>query len=226
MLATLLESGSRANEHHTRWTVASAFAHAALVAAAVGGTMADGISEPTLRRDPETPLYVTPRRVPTDEPEPGVGPSVPAERPTVRVPVLPTFDVTVPIEPQRISATELFDHRTAVASPALGTAGPEGGVYTARLVDRIVVARADNPRPEYPRTLRALAVEGDVLVRFVVDSTGRVEGASVAILEETHHLFGDAVRRWLSRTRYHPAEVAGRAVRQLVEQRVGFALRP
>jgi hypothetical protein len=63
-------------------------------------------------------------------------------------------------------------------------------------------------------------------VRFVVDSTGSVEPGSVAIITSTHSLFGEAVRRWLLRTRYVPADVAGHAVRQLVEQRVYFTLRP
>ena len=72
--------------------------------------------------------------------------------------------------------------------------------------------------------LRSASIEGEVLVRFVVDNQGRVEAASIRILETTHSAFADAVRRWLLRSRYAPAEVAGRPVRQLVEQRVSFAL--
>jgi hypothetical protein len=68
-------------------------------------------------------------------------------------------------------------------------------------------------------------VEGDVVARFVVDTLGRVEPGSIAILAATHALFAAEVRAWLSRTRYRPAEYEGRVVRQLVEQRIGFALR-
>jgi len=54
----------------------------------------------------------------------------------------------------------------------------------------------------------------------------RVEPASVEILRALHDLFAEAVRRWLTRTRYSPAQASGVEVRQLVEQRVEFDLRP
>jgi hypothetical protein len=38
-------------------------------------------------------------------------------------------------------------------------------------------------------------------------------------------VFGDAVRKWLLRTRYVPAATNGRRVRQLVQQQVAFTLR-
>ncbi len=121
--------------------------------------------------------------------------------------------------------TDLFDDR-----PSSGTGTAPGrprpdGVYTDFTVDRPVAPRADNGSPIYPAILRSAGIEGDVAVRFVVDSTGRVETSSIAILEESQAAFGEAVRRWLLRARYQPAEVSGLPVRQLVEQRFGFTLR-
>jgi len=63
-----------------------------------------------------------------------------------------------------------------------------------------------------------------VLVRFVVDTAGRVEVPSIAILSASHALFGETVKQWLKQTRYSPAMANGTTVRQLVQQRVGFAL--
>jgi TonB family protein len=83
-----------------------------------------------------------------------------------------------------------------------------------------------NGQPEYPAMLRQVAAEGDVHVRFVVDTAGRVEPTSIEILRASHPLFGAAVQRWLSRNRYVPAEVSGSRVRQLVEQRIAFTLEP
>ena len=106
----------------------------------------------------------------------------------------------------------------------LGVLGVASGLYTATSVDRAVVALSTNPRPDYPQSLRAANLEGEVLVTFVVDSTGHVEPGSVTIIQATHEQFAGAVRRWLPRTRYRPAEVRGVRVRQYVQQQVGFSL--
>jgi TonB family protein len=107
----------------------------------------------------------------------------------------------------------------------LSTATPITGIHTTDQVDRTVIPHADNSSPVYPRQLRLASVEGEVLVRFVVDTLGRVEAGSIAILSTTHPLFGDAVRDWLGRTRYEPAQVGGQPVRQLVQQQIGFTIR-
>ena len=67
-------------------------------------------------------------------------------------------------------------------------------------------------------------VEGSVLVQFVVDTTGHVESSSINFIRATHPLFAQSTRQWLARTRYLPAEIEGRPVRQLVQQEVAFAL--
>ena len=78
--------------------------------------------------------------------------------------------------------------------------------------------------PTVPSTATS-AVEGEVLARFVVDTAGGVEAKSIEILQASHGLFGDAVTEWLRQTRYAPALVSGRPVRQLVQQSIGFTLR-
>jgi TonB family protein len=135
------------------------------------------------------------------------------------------------IDPSSIDASDAADFRFDPPGSGLGTGAVSavqgsGGVYTGQLVDRTVVPRSDNGHPAYPSPLRLSGIDGDVLVRFVVDSVGRVEPASITIIQTTHALFGDAVRQWLRRTRYTPAELLGRPVRQLVEQRIAFTLRP
>jgi TonB family protein len=100
------------------------------------------------------------------------------------------------------------------------------GPYTKDDVDRTVSAFANNPKPEYPWLLRSRGVEGSFDVRFVVDSTGRVDETSIEFPESADKLFVNSVRRALVRSRYNPAEIAGRAVTQLVEQRFTFVLVP
>jgi TonB family protein len=163
----------------------------------------------------------------------------PAARPVHSIPSRPpigglpnTFSVPLPTLPPLPST--MFDPSLVTpTNPEIGVGLPIGtvptvptnGVFTSQAVDRIVAALRTNPQPAYPPSLRAANVEGDVLVRFVVDTAGRVERNSIVVLRTTHELFAEAVRAWLPQTRYQPAQAAGLPVRQLVEQRVGFALR-
>jgi TonB family protein len=103
------------------------------------------------------------------------------------------------------------------------TSGSSNRAYTENQVDRTVqVTRPATPR--YPEALKSVNVEGQVVVRYIVDARGRVEPGSIQILSTTHKLFADAVREALLEARYRPAEAGGHPVRQLVEQPFMFKL--
>ena len=228
MLQVLIESEAHRSAGRGRWAVASAFAHVAIISAAVLLTLRGAASSTGAEFPPSSAVvYVQPvaPRAHTADAARGVGAVVSQTAPripTITVPTIPTFD---PVPVERIIAKDIIGSG-ALTSVASGSASPPtGGVYSERLVDRAVVARADNGSPDYPMQLRVAALEGNVAVRFVVDSAGRVEPSSIEILRTSHSLFGDAVSRWLARTRYVPADVDGRPVRQLVEQRVSFSLK-
>ncbi|MDB4876384.1 MAG: TonB family protein [Gemmatimonadetes bacterium] len=104
------------------------------------------------------------------------------------------------------------------------SAAMASGAYAPDMVEKIVTPLPQNPRPDYPRSLMAAGIEGDFVVHFVVDSTGRVEKQSVQFPENAHSLFVDAVRRSLLRSRYLPAVLAGRRVAQLVAQEFVFRI--
>lgn len=80
--------------------------------------------------------------------------------------------------------------------------------------------------PMYPPALEARGVEGHVIVRFVVDSTGRVDMASVMTVEATDSAFDRAVRDAMPQMRFRPAKMGSRPVRQLAEQLFRFELLP
>jgi len=101
---------------------------------------------------------------------------------------------------------------------------PLGGVYSEALVERTVWPRRGNPAPGYPERLRSAGIDRRFFVVFVVDTTGRVEKESISFPPEANELFTQAVRRALLRSRYFPAEVAGRPVRQEVRQEFVFKL--
>jgi periplasmic protein TonB len=101
------------------------------------------------------------------------------------------------------------------------TASALGGEF----VDRQVVPFSSNPAPAYPEALRAARIEGSVSARFVVDTTGNVIMESVVVDATDHRLFAEAVVEALRRSRFRPAELRGRKVRQLVVQPFLFVLR-
>lgn len=80
--------------------------------------------------------------------------------------------------------------------------------------------------PRYPAELRAAGTSGEVLMQFVVDTMGLVEGSSIKEIRTSDTQFTAAVREALPQMRFHPAEVGGRKVRQLVQMPFQFALDP
>jgi len=72
-----------------------------------------------------------------------------------------------------------------------------------------------NPRSaplRYPQDLRENGVQGEVIVHYVVDSTGRVIPPTMQIARSTHHGFTDAVRPYLRSVQYEPARLDHRPV--------------
>lgn len=80
--------------------------------------------------------------------------------------------------------------------------------------------------PQYPKSLRAQKVEGEVVLQFVVDTAGQMERQKLRILRSTHADFSDAVLATLSTARFTPAIRNSRRVRQLMEQPFVFSQKP
>jgi TonB family protein len=226
MFRKLIESEARA-PRRPGWIFTSAGAHAMLIGLATALTLHQSPAR-VERVMLEELVFTVPREPVPVLPQPETGTGVPSWLAPREIPVtIPDIpEVPFPIDaPLRLAPTDILgpglpgDH-------GLRPAPPGTHVYPERLVDKAVVARADNPQPEYPLALRASHVEGEVVVQFVVDINGRVELRSIVIVRATHPLFAESVRRWLSRTRYSPAEIESGPVRQLVQQVVGFTLRP
>ena len=105
--------------------------------------------------------------------------------------------------------------------------GPADGLYDAATDDaRYTAARVVRQvAPDYPPGLRRARVEGSVIIRFVVDTLGRVEPASVEVLESSLAEFNQPAILAMLATRFAAARFDGRAVRQLTNQRISFRLR-
>jgi protein TonB len=67
----------------------------------------------------------------------------------------------------------------------------------------------------YPQPLRDSGVTGTVVLRFVIDTDGRVEPSTIQVVSTTHPEFGDAAIEAAKRLRFEPAKVNGKSVRVL-----------
>ena len=104
------------------------------------------------------------------------------------------------------------------------SADGSGKIYFEFEVMKPVSQRPGTASLRYPSELRKANIEGQVLVQFVVDTKGVVDMSTFKVLGATEPLFVLAVKDCLSGTHYYPAEIGGKKVRQLVQQRFDFKL--
>lgn len=97
-------------------------------------------------------------------------------------------------------------------------------VATAVDVDSMVTRHMDSAAPIYPASLLELKIEGGAYVQFVVDTTGLADTLSFRVISATHPEFAQSVRQALPGMRFHPAILASKKVRQLVEQPFMFKI--
>lgn len=229
MFRDLLES-RRVRRRRTGIAAASAVAHAVAIAIAAAATR-HAAASPASRTNDTTLVYHAPPPaiaherladgVRTAGPTSSARPPRPGDSPVGPGRISVDLTITVPtLGTAAAAATEPIE-RSPRGGGGAAAAGPDGAY---RVVERAATPLPGAPLARYPETLRQLAVEGEALLRFVVDSTGRVEPASVVTVRASHPPFADAARRALLATRFSPAEVGGRRVRQLVEQSFSFAL--
>lgn len=84
--------------------------------------------------------------------------------------------------------------------------------------------KISGPSPEYPEALRASAIEGEVVVQFVIGEDGRYEPGSLKVIQSSNSEFTAAVKAALPQMRFSPARVGGKKVKQLVQQPFEFHL--
>jgi len=116
----------------------------------------------------------------------------------------------------RVDAPEPRDRRRAQPKRAVDNT-LAARVYSAEEVDS--AARVDSTgmsQPFYPDSLYAFRVGGEVVAQFVIDTTGQVLLDTFTAVSATHPAFAEAVRRSLRHSKFQPAMLAGRRVRQVI----------
>ena len=232
MLATLLESRA-VGQPRGGGAALSVAAHLALVGLAAASTV----------RHPRAPLMnsmvaaIHFQRIAPPPRAPATGklaavPSTPPAGPLTAQPIWipPLGEVGTQLPPITMGGTPTSDGLSlgAVASAGLGPRGILDGGRDARDPARpgldLLVRIVTSTKPRYPETLREAQIEGSVLIQFTVDTTGRVDLATVRVLASTHPLFTRAVLEALPTFRFKPAEVAGARVAATGEMPFEFSL--
>ena len=138
-----------------------------------------------------------------------------------------TVDARLPIDaPVQQSANageQRIDSVAPTPPPVVGI--PDGdSVFTILEVDTAVVRSQSSAAPAYPIDLLDKKIEGMVLARYVVDTTGFADTTSFQVLRATHEGFVRAVREALPYMRFSPAKIGSLRVRQLVEHPFTFKI--
>jgi TonB family protein len=196
--------------------------HSALIAGVVYATLHAAPSDDRVKTD-TTVVLLTPQEQ-----------RKPAEPPPLQlVDALKGFQtVVVPAQiPTDIPPVDLrqhFDPRDYSGS------GVEGGhanglvisgneVYAEAIVEERP-ALLSAPPPVYPTLLKEARIQGRVLLRAIVDTTGRVEPTSVKIINSPNASFDQPTKDWVLKALFRPARMHGRAVRVFINLPVDYSL--
>ncbi len=234
MFDQLLETKAK-KQRSTGGTVISVILHTVLIAAAVVLTKktADALEKPkeekvVLTETKKEPEPEKPKEQPKQVQQ--VAQVAPPKGFQVLTPPIEVPDVIPDVDLSRKATDEAdFSGKGVQGGVAKGVEGGTGPVisdqpYFDFQVEKAAAAIPGSGSPAYPEMLKSSGVEGEALVQFIVDTTGRAELGSFKVLRASHDAFGQAVRAALPRMRFLPAEIGGRKVRMLVQQPFAFAL--
>jgi periplasmic protein TonB len=161
---------------------------------------------------PEKPPPEPPRVVP----QPNINPI--SEQPPVQPRMeMPAFDLAVSTPDMTLGVPVAAPPD---ASPAAMPVLKDH--YGMEEVDQVPVATL-KPRPVYPYRARRLNLDGEVDVKFLVDTTGQVSRISI-LRSSPPDLFDDSVLAALSAWRFSPGAVRGRPVNTWVTTTIAFRI--
>jgi len=139
--------------------------------------------------------------------------TVPAQIPTD----IPPVDLQQRFDPKDYSGSGVEGSWAS----GIGVSGNE--VYAEALVEERP-ALLSAPRPVYPALLIQAGIQGRVILPAVIDTTGRVEPASLRILKSPHPGFDQPTRDWVLKALFRPARLQGRGVRVFIHLLVDYSI--
>jgi periplasmic protein TonB len=139
--------------------------------------------------------------------------AVPAQIPTD----VPPVDLQQRFDPKDYSGSGIEGGR------ANGIVVGGGEVYAEALVEERP-SLLSAPPPVYPALLKQAGIQGRVILRAVIDTTGRVEPASVRIMKSPNPAFDQPTKDWVLKALFRPARLHGRGVRVFINLPIDYSL--
>jgi periplasmic protein TonB len=227
MFEQLMESEPR-RVRRVPQTIASIAIHTVIIAISIQLTRA--VAESAKKPVPETPMLLTRPPAPSIAHVTASAGQVVSAAPAALA--LPSAPIAVPVGLPPVETGPAFDprrfgldhgNRSDPATPPDGVAGDPGAAITQAMADD-PAEYLDGPKPVYPPALRQVGVTGAVTLRYVVGVDGKVEPATMAVIDSSNASFAAAAIQAILGARFRPARLHGRSVRQLVEQVIRFTL--
>ncbi len=208
MLLTLFESQRQLRKRPFLGVgVTSMAAHTAVIVAVVAATVHAGRSDTQVKMDTTAVLLEAQlQKPPEQQPLP------------LDAPLLGFQTLVVPTIPTAIPPVDLQEH---FDPKDYSGAGVEGGRANG-IVPNGSEVYAETIVEERPSLLSG--VQGRVLLRAIVDTTGRVEPSSITIMKSPDPAFDEPTRRWVLKALFRPARLHGRAVRSYVSLPVDYSI--
>ncbi len=122
----------------------------------------------------------------------------------------------------KVSSAATKQDRTVIALPR---AQHVDDAFSVLDVDSAAVRDPSSAAPAYPPAMMNLAIEGAATIKFVVDTSGRVDLNTVQTLTATNPAFEHAVLDALPKMKFHPARLGTTPVRQTAQEEFKFQLR-
>jgi TonB family protein len=241
MFDVLVASAAR-SQLRARWVTTSMLAHGVIISLAVLATRGALENAPPPAVDQAILLFVPKPPPPVmevrHEPAPAVV-TVTEPPPKGFQTVVAPQDIPQVIPPVDLGQRPLdprdFTGRGVEGGIAAGVVGGTGVVDPRELGDANAIYEASlqddrfqpammvvPPDPKYPKAADAVGIEGRVSLEFVIDTLGRVEPASMRILESTHEVFDSSARAALGKAVFRPARLSSHPVRQLTRESIRY----
>jgi periplasmic protein TonB len=202
------------------------------IAIVLGAITATTTSRAAFQSAPRDTIRLDLARSPLLEPQRSMPTAPPNGTPVIPAPPLvPTVPhQTLTLEPPRFAGPPLDVMALSGIRPAPDSGrpadglGPAPAVLTMTEVD-VLPQPIGGLVPYYPEALRRTGVSGQVLLEYVIGSSGWVDSSSVQVLRSSHPAFSDAAREALRGMHFRPARRSGRPVMVLVRQAIRFEIR-
>ncbi len=225
MVLTLLESRWKTGKKRLFGVgFASLAIHSAVIAGVVAATLHAAARDDQVRTGTRVVLLAPQEEQTAAEPPPVKLADAPQGFQAVAV------SLQIPTDMPAVDLQQRFDPKDSSGSGvdgsrASGIVVSGNEVYAEALVEERP-ALLSAPAAVYPALLRQAGIQGRVILPVVIDTTGRVEPASVRIMKSPDPAFDQPTKDWLLNALFRPARLHGRGVRVFINLLVDYSITP